>query len=59
MASQSCPQNVFILRRPSRVANFADIVKIASTCIKNNTQRLKKDIRYYVLKFNLYLHLLI
>ena len=48
MTSQSCPQNVFILRRPSRVANFADVVKIASTFIKITLKDSKKilDITY-------------
>ena len=35
MTSQSLSQNTFILRRP-RVANFSDIIKIATMFIKTN-----------------------
>ena len=48
MTSQTLFHNVFILRM-SRVANFVDIMKIATTLIKQHL-RLKKDIRYYLLK---------
>ena len=50
----------FILRRP-RVANFADIIKIANKFIETTLQDSKKvkRIRDYVLNCNLYLYFLI
>ena len=60
MVSQLLFQNTFILRRP-RVANFADIIKIANTFIKttlNDSEKFLK-IRNYVSKSNLYLYFLI
>ena len=48
------------LRRP-RLANLADIIKIATIFIKTTSKDSKKvkRIRYYVLKCNLYLYFLI
>ena len=51
-------QITLILRRP-RLANFADIIKIATIFIKTTVieSRIVKRIRNYVLKYNLYLYL--
>ena len=56
MTSQPLFQNVFILRRP-RVANFDDIIKIATMFVKKTFKDSKKvrGIRNYVLNKNLYL----
>ena len=49
-----------IMRR-RRVANFVDIIKIATMFNKTTTKKKKKvkRIRNYVLKWNLYLYFLI
>ena len=41
MTSQPLFQNIFILTRP-RVANFTDIIKIATTIIKKTLETEKK-----------------
>ena len=58
MTLQPLFQNAFVLRRP-RVANFSEIIKIATTFIKTTFKQSQKDkrIRNYVLKYNLYLYL--
>ena len=60
MMPQPLFQNTFILRR-STVVNFAEIIKTATTFVKITFKGSKKDkrMRNYVLKCNLYLHLLI
>ena len=52
-------QTTFILRRP-RVANFADMIKIATMFIKATFKypNKSKRIRIYVSKCNLYLYFL-
>ena len=53
-------QNTIILRKP-RLANFVDIIKIATLFIKTTCKDLKKikGVRNYVLRCNLYLYLMI
>ena len=53
-------QYAFILRR-LKVANFADIIKIATMFVKTyfKGQNIVEKIRNYVLKCNLYLYFLI
>ena len=48
--------SVYLFLRRSRVANFADIIKIASLFIKTTFKDSKKvkRIRNYVLKCNIY-----
>ena len=60
MTSQLYFQNNFILRRPT-VANFADIIKIATMFVETTSKDPKrvKRIRNYLLKCNLYLYFLI
>ena len=60
MTSLSLLQNFFILTKPG-VANFADIIKIATTFIKTTFKDLKKfkRIRNYILKCYLYPYFLI
>ena len=60
MTSQHLFQNIFILRR-SRVAMFADIIKIVTIFIKTGFKDSKnfKTIRNYVPKSNPYLYFLI
>ena len=60
MTSQPLFQNTFISRKP-RVANFSDIIKLASLFINTTCKDSKKvkRIRNYVLKDNLYLYFLI
>ena len=60
MTSKHLFLNVFILRRPG-VANFADIIKILTMFIKKIFKDIKnaKRFRYYIPKYNLYLHFLI
>ena len=60
MTSETLSRNTFILRRP-RLANFADIINIATKFIKTSfkdSKKVKKVIKY-VLKCSLYLHFLI
>ena len=60
MTSETLFQESFILRRP-KVANFAEIIKIATILIKTIFKDLIKikKIRNYESKFNLYLGFLI
>ena len=60
MTSKLFFQNTYFLRR-TRVANFADIIKIATKLIKTTFESSKKvsRIRNYALKCNLYLYFLI
>ena len=60
MTSETLFQESFILRRP-KVANFAEIIKIATILIKTIFKDLikVKKIRNYESKFNLYLGFLI
>ena len=60
MTSYSLFQNTVILRRPG-IAIFADIIKTKIRFIKQifKGSRKCKILRNYVLKFNLYLYLLI
>ena len=54
------PQVTFILRKP-RLANFADIIKIATIFIRTtfkDSNKVKR-IRNYALKYNLFLYFLI
>ena len=60
MTLQPLSQNIFILRRP-RVANFTGNIRIATMFVKTifkASDKIKR-IRNYVLKYNLYLYLLI
>ena len=53
LTSERVFQNVFILRRPSRIANFADIIKITTAfnnATFNDSNKLKR-IRNYLLKY--------
>ena len=61
MMSKPLFQNIFILRKPSRVAIFADIVKIVNMFIKKIFKDSKKVERFrnYRSKCNLYLYFLI
>ena len=60
MTSETLFQESFFLRRP-KVANFAEIIKIATILIKTIFKDLikVKKIRNYESKFNLYLGFLI
>ena len=54
MTSKTIFQNHFILRKAG-VANFADITKIVTMCIRKTFKDSKGfDIRNYALKYNLY-----
>ena len=58
MMSKPLFQNIFILRKPSRVAIFADIIKIVNMFIKKIFKDSKKVERFrnYRSKCNLYLY---
>ena len=55
--SQPLFQSTFILRRCS-VANFADIIKLQPSLLKQTLNKVKR-IRNHILKCSLYLHFLI
>ena len=57
MMSKPLFQNIFILRKPSRVAIFADIIKIVNMFIKKIFK--VERFRNYRSKCNLYLYFLI
>ena len=57
MMSQPLLQNTFVLRK-ARVDNVANIIKIPTTFLKEDSKKVKR-IRNYVLTNNLYMYFLI